>query len=273
MAEQVQVDLQCAHGQCITLARAFDDRARIGRVAAQVAVEHGHAAAGDVALHAAAQAAAAVQQGQAVALQQVCRHAPVAPFTGDAVVAADQPAVHAVAAAGTGAEDGAEHARLALGGAAIGFGQRKALHVVAELQPALQAVLQVLLDPLPGQGRDVGAEQAAAVRVADPGHGDADRGRWLAQHRIGRLHQAGDRGQEGRIVAAGGVDALPVQRLQAGVEGRQFDLGAADVDPVAGLHGGVLQWWMVTPCTTRFTVPSGKGLSGLRPWARERCSA
>ena len=92
-------------------------------------------------------------------------------------------------------------------------------------------------------------------------------------NRIGGLHQAGDRGQEGRIVAAGGVDALPVQRLQAGVEGRQFDLGAADVDPVAGLHGGVLQWWMVTPYTTRFTVPSGKGLSGLRPWARERCSA
>jgi hypothetical protein len=52
-----------------------------------MALDHRHAAAGHIALHAALQAAGAVEQRQAVALQQVAGHAPVAPFAGQAVEA------------------------------------------------------------------------------------------------------------------------------------------------------------------------------------------
>ena len=91
-----------------------------------MAFDHRHAAAGDITLHAAAQPAAALEQRQPVALQQVGRHAPVAPFAGQAIEATDQLAVQAVTAAGTGAEDRAEHARVPRARAAMGFAQGEA---------------------------------------------------------------------------------------------------------------------------------------------------
>ena len=83
--------------------------------------------------------------------------------------------------------------------------------------------------------------------------------------------------EEGRVVRARGVDALAQGGLHRSIEGDQLDLAAADIDAVAvaacvvsGHGGSQAGAWMVTPCTTRLTVPSGNGLSGVKPSAAER---
>ncbi|MNV52456.1 hypothetical protein D3C71_1445510 [compost metagenome] len=208
-----------------------------------MAFDHRHAAAGDITLHTAAQAAAAVEQRQAVALQQVGRHAPVAPFAGQTVEAADQPALHAETAARAGAEDGAEHAGVAIGCAAMCFGQGKALQVVAEAQRTLQACLQILRHALAGERRHVGTELAPRATVAHAGQGDTDgRGR-VAEFGVGAFNQFLHGLQECGVVALRRGDALAPRHLHGGIAGHQFNLGAADVDAVTGVwrglsHGG-----------------------------------
>ena len=55
-----------------------------------------------------------------------------------------------------------------------------------------------------------------------------------------------------------------------GGDGRSAPLGARPGGYV-GLRVHGLRAWMVTPWTTRLTVPEGKGLSGVLPKAREKC--
>ncbi|KAG1387724.1 hypothetical protein G6F59_016273 [Rhizopus arrhizus] len=102
VAEQVAVDVQRLARAGIAGFGECDHRAGVGGTAAQMAFDHRQSTAGDVTLDAALQAAGAVDQRQAVALQQVAGHAPVAPFAGQAVEAGQQAAVQAETTACTG---------------------------------------------------------------------------------------------------------------------------------------------------------------------------
>jgi len=146
-------------------------------------------------------------------------------------------------AAASSAEDDAEHAGVAVGGPAMRFRQGKALQVVAEVQRALQACLQILRHALAGQCRHVRAELAAAAVVAHAGQGDADGGITAAQRRIGLGHQRHHRLQEAVVVTLWGGHAAAPGDLHRRIARHQLDLGAADVDAVAGVgdqlsHGG-----------------------------------
>ena len=61
MAEQVEVDVERTLRDGIVGLRRGNDLSGIGRRSAEMPMQRGHAAAGDIALHAALQAAAAIQ--------------------------------------------------------------------------------------------------------------------------------------------------------------------------------------------------------------------
>jgi hypothetical protein len=85
------------------------------------------------------------------------------------------------------------------------FRQGKALQIVAEVQRALQACLQILRHALAGQCRHVRAELAAAAAVAHAGQGDADGRIAAAERGIGLGDQRHHRLQEAVVVALRGA--------------------------------------------------------------------
>jgi hypothetical protein len=153
-------------------------------------------------------------------------------------------AAHAIAGAGAGAEDRAEHGRQAVCGAALGLGQGEALAVVAGRDRPRQRLLQHRAHLAPVQGRHVGTELAPGNAVGDAGQADADR-RFAAKGGVGALHQAAHGIGKGLDVVGRGGNAFAVHFAQTGVVGRQFDLGAADVDAVEACrisHRHVHRW-------------------------------
>ncbi|KAG0921734.1 hypothetical protein G6F32_014968 [Rhizopus arrhizus] len=123
------------------------------------------------------------------------------------------------------------------------FRQGEALQVVAEVQRALQAGLQIRRHAVAGQCRHVRAELATRAAITHAGQRDADGGVVAAQCGICIGHQPQHRLQEAFIVALRRADAAAPGDLQRRIARHQLDLGAADVDAVGGVgdqlsHGG-----------------------------------
>lgn len=161
------------------------------------------------------------------------------PFAGDAIAPTEQATIEAVAAARASAKNGAEHTGVPSRCTAVGFGQGKAMQIIAQLQGVGQARMQVGADVLPCQGGHIGAQLAATGTVTDAGQGDADA---LAPHMagggVGVGHQGTNGFEEVGVAGVGGVDALAMANLQLRVAGDHLDLAAADIEtviqPVAG---------------------------------------
>lgn len=207
--------------------RARDDCRRVELIAVAPLVLGRHARPGQVGLDAAGTAAIAGGQGQVILTGQ--RQRVVAPFAGDGVGTADQPAAHDEAATDAGADDHGEHHLRARAGAIRGFGHREAVGVVRQAQRPLQQRLQVLLQRLAVEAGGVGVADQAGDRRQRAGRADADAGP-EADGALGVLNQAHDRPQRGLVVTLRRRHAASEAFTTVLVERDQLDLGATQVD-------------------------------------------
>ncbi len=153
----------------------------------------------------------------------------VSPLAGDAVGSGEQTAVHHDAAAGTGADDHAEHSAGPAAGTVYRLGQGEAVGVVGQSYRASQHFGQVRVQVFPVQPHRVGVAHAAGKGRQGAWDTDAH-GAACADLRLHLGDQLTDGAQGPGIIVARGLRPVPRPHRLLGVQRDDFDLGATQID-------------------------------------------
>lgn len=209
-----------------------DDGAAVQRLSAQCEVQSLQPACAADRVQAPGLAAAARQAWNGLRRRagKLRGYGSVAPFAGEAARPADQLAANDQAAADAGTQDQAEHVGMAAAGAGLRFRKCKAVGVIDDPDRQVERVGQVGSQRAAVDAGDVGAFDAASVRIDDAGNRNGD-----AARRTSGVDQRAHRGRERGEVVGGRGHPLQVADPALGRRNGAFDGAAADIE--TGNHG------------------------------------
>ncbi len=155
----------------------------------------------------------------------------MAELAGDIVAPGHRLAADDQAAAHAGAENDAQHRRVAAELVVPGFRQRKAVGVVIDAHLAPDQRRQIARQRPPHRRRHVGGKQRAVIVVGQARNTDADAAAPAAK-RIRLKGQIAQRGQQLPVIFTRRRHPLLPNALQVVVEHPQLNLGAAHIETV-----------------------------------------